>query len=132
MQLLCKYFGKSKGVFGVEIESNGIDIGVKNYSKVKAIFSGKIVFAGELSGYGNVVIIDHGQQYFSLVSRMSSVLTQKGLQVKQGQTIGAIDQEHRGLLNSGLHLEIRQGSTPEDPLKWLDKKRITLNLTQNM
>ncbi len=130
--IVTNYFGKSKGIFGVEIQSNGIDIQIKNHTKVKAIFSGRIVYAGELTGYGNVVIIDHGQQYFSLVSRMNSVLTKKGIKVKQGQIIGAIDQEHSGLLNSGLHLEIRQGSQPVDPLKWIDKTKMTLKLTQNM
>lgn len=124
---IITYYGKSKGVFGVEINSNGIDIQINNDdAKVKAVHKGVIVFAGELAGYGNVVIIDHGWQYFTLASRMNKINTQKGNKVKRGETIGTIEKEQSGLLQKGLHFEVRSGSTPEDPLPWLDKSLISL------
>ncbi len=122
---IITHFGKSKGVFGVEINSSGIDIQVPNDSRVKAVYSGIIAFAGELPGYGNVVIVNHGMQYFTLASRLNTIHVHKGDIIKQGETIGVIKKEQRGLLQRGLHFEVRFGSTPEAPLQWLDKSLLS-------
>ena len=120
-------FGKSKGVFGVEIDSNGIDIQAPNDSSVQAVYNGTIVFAGELPEYGNMVIVDHGQQYFTLVSRLNTIKVRKGDTIRQGEAVGSIVKEQSGLLRRGLHFEVRSGSTPQDPLLWLDSSLLSFS-----
>jgi len=119
-------FGLITGVFGAKIHSNGIDILVKKDSPVTAIYRGDIAYAGELEGYGNVVIIAHEQHYFSLYSSMTSISVQKGKTVEQGSSLGIISKNQSSLLQKGLHLEIRLKSTPQDPLLWLDKSNFSL------
>ena len=122
---LVSRYGFSKGVFGAPLQSNGIDISVTKETKVTSIYEGDTVYAGELEGYGNVVIISHGQQYFSLASRLTSILIRKGVRVQQGTPIGTITASQSGILQKGLHFEIRNGSTAEDPLLWLDKEQFS-------
>ena len=111
--------------FGIATFQNGIDITTKPGAKVQAIFDGTIAFAGILRGYGNMVIIDHGGQYYSLSSQISKLHTEEGVKVKQGQTIGIMG-ETKGLLAEGLHFEIRYGTQPQDPLLWLDGSKLHL------
>jgi len=115
-------FNESQGRFGTQVHSNGLDYSVKGPSQVKAVYEGTVVYVGELKGYGKTVIIDHGQQYFSLVCRLKTILTANGEYVKTGQIIGSIHSSGQSsLMGHGLHFEIRHGSTPEDPTPWLQK-----------
>jgi len=121
------FFGRhADGKFGISTYANGIDIKPGGKSDIQAIYEGRVVFAGKLRGYGNMIIIDHGQQYYSLVSRASTLSKAKDDQVGQGEVIGTIDEES-GLLADGLHFEIRHGTTPENPLHWLDNGMLSIN-----
>jgi septal ring factor EnvC (AmiA/AmiB activator) len=88
--------------------------------EIKAVYDGKIIHAGYLRGYGNLVIIDHGQQYFSMIARIADIYKKEGTRIKQGEILGMTG-EVDVLYGDGLHFEIRKGSTPEDPLLWLLK-----------
>lgn len=119
------YFGKSKqGKFGISTYASGIDIKTVAGSEIQSVYSGKVVYADKLKGYGNLIIIDHGNQYYSLISRAAELYKKKGDVVSTGETIGIMD-ENGGLLGEGLHLEIRHGTKAEDPLKWLNKRLLT-------
>nr|MBF0221370.1 peptidoglycan DD-metalloendopeptidase family protein [Desulfobulbaceae bacterium] len=115
---IIKYFGASIDRFNTEVISTGINIEVAQKTEVQAIYSGFVAFAGTMTGYGNMVIIDHGLQYHSLVSGLDSILITKGEQVETGQTIGLMG-DGTTLLSNGLHFEIRHESQPVDPLPWL-------------
>ena len=110
-------FGQEKKKFNLSHVSKGIDIRTVPGAEVTAIYDGKVVYAGHLRGYGNIIIIDHGQQYFSLLSRLGKILKQEGDPVSSGELI-ALMSDQRGLLGDGLHLEIRHGTDPIDPLPW--------------
>jgi septal ring factor EnvC (AmiA/AmiB activator) len=116
---------KIKGKFDSSTISNGIDIMVKKDSEITAVFDGKIIHSGYLRGYGNLMIIDHGQQYFSLVSRAAVFHKKEGTKVATGEIIG-ITGEGDPLYGEDIHFEIRKGSKPEDPLLWLKKKSLPL------
>lgn len=104
--------------FGLTRKSNGITIAAQPGSAIKAIFYGRVLYVGTLQGYGNIIILDHGQQYYSLISRAEKYFKQKGDKVMPGEVIGVVGDE-TGLLENGIHFEIRKGTKPLDPLAWL-------------
>ncbi|OGR00145.1 MAG: hypothetical protein A2505_00455 [Deltaproteobacteria bacterium RIFOXYD12_FULL_55_16] len=122
-------FGKSvQGKFGIATFANGIDIKTTPGTKVTAIFEGRVIYAKFLRGYGNLLIIDHGQQYLSLVSRVAKFFKEEGDTVARGEVVGIMsDQE--GLLGEGLHFEIRHGTKPENPLLWVNNASLTIRAT---
>lgn len=123
------FFGKNKqGKFGITTHADGIDIKTLAGSEIKAIHSGKVVYAGRLKGYGNLIIIDHGHQYYSLISRAAELYKKEGDVVSAGEAIGIMN-EGGGLLGEGLHFEIRHGTEPLDPLDWLNRKLLNIDST---
>jgi len=122
-------FGKSiQKKFGISTFANGIDIKTIPGTKITAIYDGKVIYAKFLRGYGNLLIIDHGQQYLSLVSRAAKFFKEEGDTVARDEVVGIMsDQE--GLLSEGLHFEIRHGTTPENPLKWVNNAKLTVKAT---
>ncbi|MFA6500141.1 MAG: peptidoglycan DD-metalloendopeptidase family protein, partial [Desulfurivibrionaceae bacterium] len=122
-------FGKSvQEKFGITTFANGIDIKTAPGTEITAIYEGKVIYAKFLRGYGNLLIIDHGQQYLSLVSRAAKFFKEEGDTVARGEVVGIMsDQE--GLLGEGLHFEIRHGTTPENPLQWVNNAKLTIKAT---
>ena len=114
---------KIKGKFDSSTVSNGIDIRTGNDMKITAIYDGKVIHSGYLRGYGNLMILDHGQQYFSLISRAAEFYQNEGTKVSQGEVIG-VTGEPDPLYGEGIHFEIRKGSNAEDPLLWLRKNSL--------
>jgi len=115
--------GKSKtGKTGL---TTGISIDSPNGTKVKAIFEGTVSFAGYLPEYGNTLIIDHGFQYSTVISRIETLLKKEGDKVKTEEDIG-ITGETATLMEEGLYIEVRHGKETEDPLLWMDKNKLSL------
>lgn len=113
--------GKPHSVgFGISIGSTnheGIDIGVSDGTPVGAAKDGVVIKAGEASGYGLAVYIDHGGSV-SRYGHLSKVQTKRGLEVGRGDQIGLSG--HTGdATGPHLHFEIRPHDNPEDPLKYL-------------
>ena len=122
-------FGKSvQNKFGIATFANGIDIKTAPGTEITAIYEGKVIYAKFLRGYGNLLIIDHGGQYLSLVSRAAKFFKEEGDPVAKGEVVGVMsDQE--GLLGEGLHFEIRKGAKPENPLSWVNNAKLTIKAT---
>jgi len=112
-----RFFGSQNGKFGLKINFPGLDFTPAGDLKVRAVFAGKIIFAGYLAAYGNTVIIDHGQQYYTLLSGLASIYKKTGDILQGAEVIGLAGGD--GLLHKGLHFELRYGSIPIDPLPWL-------------
>ncbi|MBW2470705.1 MAG: peptidoglycan DD-metalloendopeptidase family protein [Deltaproteobacteria bacterium] len=126
MGTVISLFGQQmKGKFDSATIINGIDIRVSKDVEIKAVFEGRIIHAGYLRGYGNLMIIDHGEQYFSLISRAADFYKKEGSRVLTGEVIG-LTGEGDPLYGEGLHFEIRRGANPEDPLLWLKKKALPI------
>ncbi len=109
---------------GITKKSTGISITAPDGTPVKAIFKGTIFFSGYLRGYGNTIIVHHGYQYYSVISRVEKLLKKKGATVQQGNTIAVIG-DTAMLVEAGIQLEIRHGSKNLDPLVWIDNKYIS-------
>jgi septal ring factor EnvC (AmiA/AmiB activator) len=121
--VIIRFKQKITGKFDASTVSNGIDIKVKKNAEIKAVYDGKIIHSGYLRGFGNLMIIDHGQQFFSLIARAADFYQKEGTNVSTGEIIG-ITGEDDPLYGAGLHFEIRKGSTPEDPLLWLKENAL--------
>lgn len=102
--------------------SRGITIAGAPAAEVRALSHGTVAFADTVEAYGKTVIIDHGNEYFSLVAGLGEILTQAKVEVRQGETIGRLELDSAtGAATTGpvLYLEIRWGLRPIDPLPWL-------------
>jgi murein DD-endopeptidase MepM/ murein hydrolase activator NlpD len=100
-------------------QNDGINVAVPEGTPVKAAEDGVVAYAGnELKGYGNLVLVRHSNGYVSAYANASELLVKRGDSVKRGQTIARAGQT--GSVSSPqLHFEIRKGSTPVDPTKFL-------------
>jgi len=120
-QVLAVFGQQRENRLGIKGQSTGITIATPGINRVNAIFEGEVRYASYLHGYGNTIIIDHGFQYFSILSRLEKILKKKGDKVSQGDLIG-LTGDTATLMDEGIYLEIRHGSTPLDPLQWIDSK----------
>ena len=74
-------------------------------------------FAGPFAGYGNLVIVDHGAQTYSLYGNLKEVALTKGAALTRGDLIGTVGVATTGA--TGLYFELRVDGRPVDPLQWL-------------
>ena len=99
----------------------GIDISGKRGQPVIAAAGGRVVYSGNgLRGYGNLVIIQHNETYFSAYAHNQKVLVKENEKVKSGQRIA--DMGNSGADRVMLHFEIRRNGRPSNPLQYLPKK----------
>ena len=111
-----KIITKFGGTF--ENKSEGIDIEVPEGTNVKAIESGKVIFSASHSGFGNMVIIQHSQQFISIYAHLQANFAKEGQTVEKGDNIGQSGKTG-ATETPKLHFEIREFSKPVDPEKFL-------------
>jgi murein DD-endopeptidase MepM/ murein hydrolase activator NlpD len=100
-------------------QNDGINLAVPEGTPVKAAEDGVVAYAGnELKGYGNLVLVRHSNGYVSAYANASELLVKRGDTVKRGQTIARAGQTGN-VSSPQLHFEIRKGSAPVDPSKYL-------------
>ena len=116
-EVISEYGMETHPRFGTIIKNNGIDIRTTPGSKVRAVASGEVSFAGPLSGFGNCIIIGHGDGFYTLYGHLESLLVTKGYRVGEGDAIGYIG-ETSTPEGAVLHFEIRKGKAPLDPTRW--------------
>lgn len=101
--------------------NKGINISGGLGNPVKAAANGKVVYAGNgLLGYGNLVIVEHNQQFLSAYAHNSRVLVKENDKVKVGQKIAEMG--NTGADRVMLHFEIRRDGKPMNPLRYLPKR----------
>jgi septal ring factor EnvC (AmiA/AmiB activator) len=99
----------------------GIDIAASEGTQVRAIHDGIVAFADSFSGFGNLVILDHGSQTFSLYGDLLDIVVKKGVRVDRGQPVGSVGPTPTG--GAGLYFELRVDGQAVDPLQWLKQKQ---------
>jgi septal ring factor EnvC (AmiA/AmiB activator) len=99
----------------------GLFIRAASGQTVKAVAAGRVVFADWLRGFGNLIIVDHGNAYMSLYGNNETLYKQVGDELRGGDAIATVGNSG-GNADSGLYFELRHESKPLDPLKWLAKK----------
>lgn len=112
-------FGTSRhGELGTLIESHGFDIQAPIDTPVSAVAAGKVIFAKVLRGYGRLMIIDHGQKYYTLYAHLLRFEKKVGDPTSAGDLIGYSGYEGR----DAVYFEVRKGGKPLDPAAWLQKR----------
>ncbi|MGH8663028.1 MAG: murein hydrolase activator EnvC family protein [Burkholderiales bacterium] len=89
--------------------------------EVKAVAAGRVVFADWLRGFGNLLIVDHGDGFMSLYGNNETLMSQVGEPVRGGETVATVGSTG-GNTASGLYFELRYQGKPFDPLGWLNLK----------
>lgn len=108
--------------FGTITLQRGIDVRAAAGTPVRACWPGKIVHAGWFRGYGNLVIVDHGDGFFSLMAHLDALERAVGDEVRQGEEVGTVG-DTGSLKGAYLYFELRDGQKPLDPDRWLSRNR---------
>ncbi len=99
----------------------GIEYAAPLGSEVRAVANGGVRYAGWFRGYGKMIIIDHGDNFFTVYGHLEDLRVKMGDTVMEGMALATVG-ETGSLEGPRLYFEIREGSTPRDPLDWLEKQ----------
>ncbi len=106
--------------YKVENFKRGIDIQTDRGEPVRAVSTGKIIYTGWLKGYGNMIIIDHGKNYYTVYAHLEEAFKSKGDMVEMEEVIATAG-DTGSLSGTGLYFEVRHHGKPIDPLEWIRK-----------
>ena len=122
-EILPEYsFGRHKNrEFNAVVDNSGIQIKAPMGTPIRAVSAGVVRFADWFKGYGKLVILDHGEGYYSLYAQASELNVSEGQKVAAGQVLGAVG-DTGSLVGSSLYFEIRKNGVPQDPLRWLSRR----------
>ena len=98
----------------------GIDISVEKGEPVRSVFKGEVLYAEWLKGYGNLIIINHGDSFYTLYAHVEEFFKKKGELVDTSEVI-ALAGDTGSIKGPCLHFEVRHHGKPVDPMKWLKK-----------
>lgn len=107
--------------FGTETVRSGVDIEAPEGAPIRAVAAGTVAYRGWLRGYGNLVVLDHGDGYHTLYAHASEVLVDAGEQVSAGAVIGRAG-DTGSVEGVRLHFEVRYQGRAEDPRLWLRRR----------
>ena len=111
---------RSEGMSSAAIAQRpGLEIVAAQGTPVHAIYDGRVAYAGSFDGLGNLVIVDHGGQTFTLYGHLTEFEVAQGTVVIQGQPLGRVGTSPMG--RSTLYFELRVNGRPVDPLQWLSR-----------
>ncbi len=113
---LLNTFGSQRS--GKHVTWKGLFIQSPSGSEVKAISEGRVVFADWLRGFGNLIILDHGNGYMSLYGNNETLYKQVGNIIRGGDTIATVGNSSDNS-DAGLYFELRHQGKPFDPLTWI-------------
>ena len=115
---IARPFGqRSDAELHTQLFHKGVDFEVPRGTAVRAVAAGRVRFAGWFRGYGRLVLIDHGGDFFTVSSHLDRIEVEAGREVAAGQTIGTAG-ESGSLLGPRLYFELRRGAEALDPAPW--------------
>jgi septal ring factor EnvC (AmiA/AmiB activator) len=117
-QILHKYGKQRDSRLKTTINNTGLDIKAKTGSEVKAVFIGLVSTITYLSGFGNTVILDHGNGYYTVYSHLDEFFVEPDALVNAGEVIGLVG-DSGSLEGSKLHFAVFANQTTENPQSWL-------------
>lgn len=120
-RLAASYGAQIHPRFGTRTFRNGIDIEAGEGTEITAVYAGRVVYTGWFKGYGNLIILDHGSEYYTLYAHLAEIVVQEGEDVRQGQRIGTVG-DTGSLTGPRLYFEVRYQGKPQDPEQWLRQR----------
>ena len=119
-RIISKYGPKKAGDYKSYTFQSGIDIKTERGEPGKTIFKGEVLFAEWLNGYGNLMIINHGENYYSLYAHLEEIFKQKGDTVQTGEVIATAG-DSGSIKGLCLHFELRHHGKPVNTLNLIKK-----------
>ena len=116
-RILNKFGRKRVKEYESYIVYNGINFRARRGTPVQAVFDGKVLYTGELEGYGNLVIVGHGKEYHSLYGHLDSIKVAANKVVKTGEVI-ALSGDSGSMEGETLYFELRKNGKPIEPVRW--------------
>jgi septal ring factor EnvC (AmiA/AmiB activator) len=105
---------------GGRVKWNGVVLAAPRGREVRAVYHGRVAFADWLAGMGLLVIVDHGEGYMSLYGYNETILKNTGDWVAPGDVIATVG-DSGGQPQAGLYFELRKGTKPENPRRWVTR-----------
>jgi len=118
-EIISRFGPKQHKKFGTKIRSNGIEIATEPLSPVVAVYGGQVLYSEWVKGYGKVMIIDHGEKYYTLTAHLAEVLREAGEIVESGETIGYAGYSPLERQGGRVYFEVRHLSKALNPEEWL-------------
>jgi len=118
--IISKFGTRQNSSYNSFTFQSGIDIKVQKGAPVRAVFKGKLLYANWLKGYGNLIILNHGDNYYTLYAHLEKFLKNKGDFVNTGEIL-AIAGDTGSIKGFCLYFEIRHHGKPVNPMKWFKK-----------
>ncbi|HZB25870.1 MAG TPA: peptidoglycan DD-metalloendopeptidase family protein [Vicinamibacterales bacterium] len=113
-------FGRQgTSALGTPVVRNGVELGTADGSAVRAVHEGTVAFAGPFTGYGNLVIVDHGDRSYSLYGHLAGLDVTTGQRVEVQAPLGTSGRNPAG--TPALYFELRIDGAAVDPLQWLKR-----------
>lgn len=117
---IISLFGKFKNTqYKVLNFRSGIEIQTERGEPIKAVYAGKILYADWFKGYGNMIIIDHGQNYYTVYAHIEEIFKAAGDVVQTGEVMATVG-DTGSITGSKLYFEVRHHGKPLDPMQWLE------------
>ena len=118
---IVSFFGHYKdSKLKVSHFQSGINIKADRGEPIRAVYSGQTLFSSWFKGFGNMLIIDHGDHYYSVYAHLEEQFKSKGDPVEAGEVIATVG-DTGSMTGAGLHFEIRHHGKPMNPLGWIKK-----------
>lgn len=118
---LLSTFGRNENPkFNTFTIQKGIEIEAPVGAEIKAIYDGRVLYADWFKGYGKILIIDHGEGFYTLSGHASQLLKKAGDEVKAGEVVALVG-DTGSLKGPCLYFEIRRQGKPLNPLEWLSQ-----------
>ena len=118
--IVTGHFGRQQtSRFGTPIARSGIEISLAEGVPVQAIHEGTVAYADQFTGYGDLVIVEHGDGAYSLYGYLSGIDVTRGQRVESRARLGTSGRNPSG--NPALYFELRVDGKPVDPLQWLKR-----------
>lgn len=107
--------------YKIRLSHKGWRFGTGHDAPVSAIFDGAVIFADRVDGYGETVILDHGDHYYSVYAQVARLKVKAGDLIRRGQGLAEAGPAIKNF-GAGIYFEIRHFSEPENPANWITKK----------
>jgi septal ring factor EnvC (AmiA/AmiB activator) len=116
---LLRDFGQPR--VGGELKWNGVVLAAPRGREVRSVYHGRVAFADWLAGMGLLVIVDHGEGYMTLYGYNETILKNAGDWVAPGDVLATVG-DSGGQAEPGLYFEIRRGTEPLNPRRWVTRR----------
>ncbi len=118
---IISFFGPHRNKkFNVTNFQSGIKIKADRGEPIRAVYDGRILYARWFKGYGNMIIIDHGNNYYTIYAHAQEIFASQGDTVEMGEVVATVG-DSGSMIGPSLHFEVRHHGKPVDPLKWIKK-----------